>query len=387
VVEFTVDLGELRRALKPLVAAKPRGKDAVGEFVDLSAENNEVVLTTTGAASGFPAAIKSPGYARIPLLVLERWSRTLGKLGEQTALVSVQPGLIRAANLTVRDPGISIRLIGARVADLPIDASFVETLEFLVRFSPEELEDSGLLAKAMNAQAKAQELIEKATKDLAPLELTREDVSALVWGKIKRRIAGASETPQSLPQESLPLQGANIVEDLMGDINQAAGNRQAASLALAELSRWLWRNVVARDALPHSLPEDLEAVLTQLREAMDSQGTRLGRAQDFWNQLLRKFLSAQRLEPAEFYLLRALGLWRVSPQIEYEDFLMMIYEDDKRRTYINPAENPPQPGKLKLRFGIPPESVKVCFLTAEQQAFFRNKLPAVWARFDHSGLR
>ncbi len=208
-VEFVVDLRELRAALKPLIAAKPPGKSALAEFVDLHAENGEVALTTTGATSGFSAVIKSPGYARVPFLVFERFSRTLAKLGEQTILVSIQPGLIRAANLTVRDAGISIRPIGTRIADLPIDASFGETLELLVRFSPEELEDSGLLARAMNAQQKAQELIEKATKDLEPLELTREDVSALVWDKIRSRVGGTCETPRSSSQGSRAVEGSN----------------------------------------------------------------------------------------------------------------------------------------------------------------------------------
>jgi len=65
-----------------------------------------------------------------------------------------------AGPITFNHPGISMQLIGTRIADLPIDASLIETSALGLRFSPEELVDSGLVETVVAAQKKGTELIE-----------------------------------------------------------------------------------------------------------------------------------------------------------------------------------------------------------------------------------
>lgn len=143
-VEFTVQLRELKEAFRPLLAAKPRGKKAHLEYVDITAESGEVTLVIAGASSAFPAEVKSGGYARVPLVFFERFSQVLRTLNQQAITVSIQSGQIKAGSMTFTNPGITTRLIGSRIADLPIDASLLDTLSLLVRFRQEELEESGL---------------------------------------------------------------------------------------------------------------------------------------------------------------------------------------------------------------------------------------------------
>ncbi len=188
-VEFTVQLTELKQAFRPLMAAKPRGKKAQLEYVDIIAENGEVSFEIAGASSSSPAKVFTAGYARAPFPFFEQFHRILQTMPQESVPVSIDAGQIKAANLTFNHEGITIRLIGARIADLPIDASLRETLSLLVRFSQEELEDSGLLARVMAAEQHAAELIDRATKALEPLEIKREDVSRLVWDQIKQQLS------------------------------------------------------------------------------------------------------------------------------------------------------------------------------------------------------
>ena len=89
--------------------------------------------------------------------------------------------------LTFSHPEISLRLIGARIADLPIDAPLPDVLALLVRFSPKEIEDSGLLATALAAQEEASRLIGEALRSLEPLGIERVALSKFVWDHIEGR--------------------------------------------------------------------------------------------------------------------------------------------------------------------------------------------------------
>lgn len=167
--------------------ARPRGRGVQAEYVDINARDSEIELVSTSASSAFPAEVSSSGYARAPYLLFEWLSKAMKTLRQSSVRVSIVEGQVRAANLTFSHPEISLRLIGARIADLPMDAPLPDVLALLTRFRPEEIEDSGLLARVLAAQEQASVLIDQAMKILKPLEIKREAINQFLWEQIKRR--------------------------------------------------------------------------------------------------------------------------------------------------------------------------------------------------------
>jgi hypothetical protein len=186
-VEFAAQLSEFSEALRYLRPARARGRKAQADFVDINARDGEVEIVAPGVSFSVPAEIIRAGYARAPYLVFEWFAKALGTLGQPSIAVSIAEGQIRVANLCFTHPDISIRLMGLRIADLPIDAPLGDVLALFVKFRPEELSDSGLMARVLAAQETASELIDRAMKVLAPLEISREDLSQFITEQIKKR--------------------------------------------------------------------------------------------------------------------------------------------------------------------------------------------------------
>lgn len=83
-----------------------------------------------------------------------------------------------------------MRQIGARIADLPIDASLPDVLALLVKFRTEELSDSGLLARVLAAQEQTSALIDLAINALKSLDINREALNEFIYEQIKKRTLG-----------------------------------------------------------------------------------------------------------------------------------------------------------------------------------------------------
>jgi hypothetical protein len=186
-VEFMVESGEFSKALRYLRPARARGRKARADFVDLNARTGDVEIVAPGVSFSLPSQVISAGYARVPYLTFEWFAKALGTIRQPSVVVWIADGQVRAENLTFTHPDISIRLMGARIADLPIDAPLPDVLALLVKFRPEELSDSGLLARVLAAQETVSELIDRAMKVLAPLETKHEELSQFIWEQIKKR--------------------------------------------------------------------------------------------------------------------------------------------------------------------------------------------------------
>jgi hypothetical protein len=186
-VEFNVQLREFTKAVRFLLTGRPRGKDAQGEWVDINARGCEVELVATGVSAGFQAEVTNSGYGRLPYLLFERFSKSIKTLATPSLHVSIEPGKVTAANLTLTHPDISIRLIGPRIADLPVDATLADLLALFVQYRLEEIEDSGLLARALAAQEEASKLIDQAFRALEPLGIERVALSKFVSEQIELR--------------------------------------------------------------------------------------------------------------------------------------------------------------------------------------------------------
>lgn len=130
---------------------------------------------------------KAQKYARAPYLVFEWFSKAVSTLRQPSIVVSIAEGQVKVANLTFTHPDISVRLLGPRIADIPIGAPLPDILELLVKFRPEELSDSGLSARVLAAQEEASTLIDQAMKALARLGIQREELSQFIMEQIRKR--------------------------------------------------------------------------------------------------------------------------------------------------------------------------------------------------------
>jgi hypothetical protein len=186
-IEFSADRQEFNEAVKCLLGGASGTEQDRLEFADVNARTSEVEFVKTGACSGFLAGVRTKGYARVPLRVFKRISRAIRTLREDTIEVSIGTGVIKVARLVFSHPEISRRRIGARIADLPMDAGLPDVLALSLRFRPEEIEDSGLLATVLAAEAEASRLVDQAYKTLKSLDIDRDVLSKLVSEQIKRR--------------------------------------------------------------------------------------------------------------------------------------------------------------------------------------------------------
>ena len=188
-IEFSAVLKEFNMAVKYLLAGTSRTEQDSLEMVDINVRAAEVELVTTGVSSPFPAEVRRSGYARVPLPVFERISRAIRGLRNDSIRVSVEIGTIKVGKLSFSHPEITLRLIGARVGDLPIDAPLADVLALQAPFRPEELEDSGfgLLARVLEAQEQASKLIDQVFVSLEQLGIERATLGVFVSEQIAAR--------------------------------------------------------------------------------------------------------------------------------------------------------------------------------------------------------
>jgi len=186
-IECVVQRQELKKAMRQVLFAKYPRKQALAEYVDLNLTPDKLGLVATGVSSEIPAEVTVMGYARVPYLLLKGIVRALGRMNRGLVRLSCQAGQLTIGNLSFRNPGITRRFIGARIADLPVNASPADTIALCFLYGPEELEESGLLPRVMESQAEAARLIDSAALVLRPLEVSRETVSQFVWEHIRRR--------------------------------------------------------------------------------------------------------------------------------------------------------------------------------------------------------
>jgi hypothetical protein len=186
-IDFSIESKDLLHALKPFFAGRARGKAATLDYIDITAKEDEVEFVSTGMASSVGAEVVSSGCARVPYPIFEALFRKPEKYGVSRLAIHIENGQIKAGPTILNHPGVTIQAIGARIADLPIDASVVDTLGLSFRFNTNELADSGLDAKVRAAQQRADDLIDQATKLLEPLEINRDALTRFVFDQIKAR--------------------------------------------------------------------------------------------------------------------------------------------------------------------------------------------------------
>ena len=133
-IDFTVDSEELMQALKPFLAGRARGKAAALEYVDVKAQKDEIEFVSTAISATIRGEVVSSGCARIPFPLFETLFRRPQRLAAGRLSIQIREGEIKAGPMIVKNPEVAMLLIGARIADLPLDAPLLETLALTLRF-------------------------------------------------------------------------------------------------------------------------------------------------------------------------------------------------------------------------------------------------------------
>jgi hypothetical protein len=87
-------------------------------------------------------------------------------------------------SFTFSSPDIELKPIGIRGADLPVNAGPLDTLAVQKLYSAEELAESGLVTRILNARKKAGLAIDRATYELQEFGVPREAVRDLVDAQV-----------------------------------------------------------------------------------------------------------------------------------------------------------------------------------------------------------
>jgi len=163
-VEIVIAVGDLKEALTTLSACLARGKKLESQYLDVSASLEEITLETEGFSYALPGEVTSPGSARLPLPIVQALRRLTRLLSGKEVIISIVPGHFKLGSTDLPNPEITLRASGRRIADLPIEAPFEDVWSLLTRFTPEEIEQSGLKRRLQEADAPLRDILLLATR-------------------------------------------------------------------------------------------------------------------------------------------------------------------------------------------------------------------------------
>ncbi len=180
--EFVVDAKEFKKAIRLILASR---KDYWNQdTADLIALANTVVLRSTGTATEMDAEVVQAGHGRVSLQVLKHISKIAATFKALRLRVRIQAGRIKVERYSLSHPAIEMKVMGARIVDLPVNATAIDTLAMQKLHSAQELRESGLAARVLDAQEQASVAIDRATRALRPFGVPREAVRDLVEANI-----------------------------------------------------------------------------------------------------------------------------------------------------------------------------------------------------------
>jgi len=200
---------------------------------------------------------------------------------------------------------------------------------------------------------------------------------------------------------TLSAQGMNNMNDARQELQSIMEGVGRASSAMREITQWLYRNVVGYDVLPREMPEPLNANLAALSEEIDAVRRAAGRALSYFTPDPWVLLRGLPLSEEEYLRCRAQGaLFGTAKEVglasfdDYYVYQMLCYDDEKSLEYINVNQTPTDPTvytdadgrtyeKVGMRYGLAPEECTRRQLRPEQERFFREHLPNVYARFSN----
>ena len=184
-IEFTVVAKDFKKAISLILAGRKEHMDT--DTAEFRAVANLLELSSVGTDTQVDAEVAQAGYARVPLPVLKNVKKLAASYKEPRLRIRIDEGRFRIETFSLANPGIELKPMGAKMADLPVDAGFLDTLALVKLFSAQEIAESGLAARVLDAQEKAAAAIEGATQWLSTFEIRREEVRRLLDAQLGKR--------------------------------------------------------------------------------------------------------------------------------------------------------------------------------------------------------
>jgi hypothetical protein len=175
-LDFSVRTNDLKRAIRLILVGR---KDFL-DTADFRAFADALELCSTGTSTKLEASIAEAGYARVPFEVLKKLGRAAVSYKQDRVRLRIESERLRIENFGLSHPDITLKPIGTRIADLPVDATPLDTLALVKLLSSEEINEAGLSARVLDAQERAIAAIDFATRALEDFRIPREAVRSLL---------------------------------------------------------------------------------------------------------------------------------------------------------------------------------------------------------------
>lgn len=181
-VEFVVDAKAFKKAIQQILVG--RREYLHKDTADLIAVADSLALCSTGTSAEIDAVVVQAGLGRVTLPVLHNIRKVAPTFSFPRLHVEIGVGRIKIASYTLSHPDIELKPISARTADLPINATVIDALAMQKLYSAEEIVESGLAARVLDAQKKARRAISDAEYALHSFGVPREAIRDLVEAHI-----------------------------------------------------------------------------------------------------------------------------------------------------------------------------------------------------------
>jgi hypothetical protein len=192
-IEFKVAAKDFRKAVSLILVGRAAYMNTDLAHFEVVADSLEI--SSVGGETQIDTDVAQAGYAQVPLSILKDIRKVASTYKQAQLKIRIDDGLFRIESYSFRNPAIELRRIGGKIADIPVNAGYLDTLAMVKLLSAEEIVESGLTARVLEAQEKASAAVDGATSWLAIFEVQKEEVRKLVDAQLAKR---ASELKPNL---------------------------------------------------------------------------------------------------------------------------------------------------------------------------------------------
>lgn len=182
-MEVIVAKSDLSSACRQVLLG--RNADSI-ELADFATGEASLKIVITGRSVEIAAEVVSIGAASVPIETIAGLKRIISTYADSQVSLRVTDGKLRFQRTNITNPAIVTRGIAARIIDIPADARTADLLSLLLLFTPDEINDSNLTGKVVDAQAKFTRDMDSVQSTLREYGVPRQEVRSLVDAALKR---------------------------------------------------------------------------------------------------------------------------------------------------------------------------------------------------------
>ena len=177
-VEVIVRAEQFKKSIRLVLSGRSEYMEK--DTADFIARTDDLELCSTGSSTHLSATVVQAGAARVPLPVLKSVKRVAASFKQDRLRIKIETGRFKVETFSFSHDQIELKTLGDRIADVPIDAPALDVLALQKLYSADELVESGLTARVLEAQEKAVAAINWVADSLKPFGVPREAVRDLV---------------------------------------------------------------------------------------------------------------------------------------------------------------------------------------------------------------